>query len=83
MRGIDRLMQLEEQLAQIPTALTQIAQALAALQQESAARQAPKTLTMQRDAHGTLVGAVHDQTGQVVRRLALARTAAGYEGEVQ
>jgi uncharacterized phage infection (PIP) family protein YhgE len=82
MRGIDRLTQLEEQLAQIPTALAQIAQTLAALQQESAARQAPKTLSMHRDAAGTLVGAVHDASGQVVRRLALARTEAGYEGDV-
>jgi hypothetical protein len=43
-------------------------------------RQAPKTLALHRDAAGTLVGEVHDQAGQVVRRVALARTADGYEG---
>ncbi len=89
MRGIDRLTQLEDHgqaLAahgqQLAAVLTQIAASLAALQAESAARQAPKRLALHRGADGTLVGEVQDAQGQVVRRLALARTAAGYTGEV-
>jgi hypothetical protein len=69
-------------LQQLETMQTTVQHSLQVLLADAADRQAPKTLTMQRDAQGTLVGAVHDQAGQVVRRLALARTAAGYEGEV-
>jgi hypothetical protein len=68
--------------AQLVALTATVQQSLQVLLQDAADRQAPKTLTMQRDAHGTLVGQVHDPAGQVVRRLALARTADGYTGEV-
>jgi hypothetical protein len=70
---------LQQQLAALQGTVQDSLQVLLA---DAAARQAPKTLTMQRDAHGALVGQVHDAAGQVVRRLALARTADGYTGEV-
>jgi len=67
---------------QVLGALDALQAQLRALVQAEAARQAPKTVTLQRDAAGQLVGLVQDPQGQVVRRLALARTADGYSGEV-
>jgi hypothetical protein len=70
---------LQEQLAAMQATVQQSLQVLLA---DAAERQAPKTLTMSRDARGTLVGQVLGDDGQVVRRLALVRTADGYSGEV-
>jgi hypothetical protein len=70
---------LQEQLAAMQDTVQASLQVLLA---DAAERCAPKTLTMQRDASGTLVGQVLDARGQVVRRLALARTADGYTGDV-
>jgi hypothetical protein len=77
--ALDSVTQLQAQLAALQST---VAASLQALLADGAARQAPKTLTMSRDAAGTLVGQVQDGSGQVVRRLALARTADGYSGEV-
>lgn len=77
--ALDTVAALQQQLQTMQATVQHSLQALLA---DAAARQAPKSLTMQHDASGTLVGIVHDAHGQVVRRLALTRTAAGYEGEV-
>ncbi len=76
--GLATVQALQAQLAAMHATLEASLQILLA---DAAARQAPKTLTLHREASGTLVGAVHDPSGQVVRRLALARTADGYTGE--
>ncbi len=77
--SLDAVTQLQDQLAALQGIVAQQLQALLA---DCAARQAPKTVTLHRDAAGTLVGTVQDPQGQVVRQLALARTADGYSGEV-
>jgi DNA repair exonuclease SbcCD ATPase subunit len=68
--------------AQMVALQEHLAQTLQAVTAAEAARQQPKTFALHRDAAGTLVGEVHDQAGQVVRRLALARSGNGYQGEV-
>jgi hypothetical protein len=77
---IDTLATMHQQLLALQAHL---GETLAALAQVEAERRAPKTLALHRDAGGTLVGEVQDHTGQVVRRLALARHGTGFQGETQ
>ncbi len=77
--ALDTVAALQAQLAALQGT---VAASLQALLADCAARQAPKTVTLHRDPAGTLVGTVQDPDGQTVRRLALARTADGYSGEV-
>jgi hypothetical protein len=77
--SLDAVTALQGQLAALQDTVAARLQALLAA---AAARPVLTTVTLHRDAAGTLVGQVHDPAGQVVRRLALARTADGYHGEV-
>ena len=83
--ALDRLMAIEEPLAQLagmPELLATLQDGISVLAQESVARQQPLVLRLTRDADGTLCGEIGDASGAYTRRLALARTADGYEGEV-